>query len=90
MTYSPSVDLSAFREKLANVQHQIWAHWMRYLFSVCEHNEDGSYTIPATMATRWQRQIETDYDKLSDAERDSDREQADKVISVLSTLYNSE
>ena len=34
-------------EQLASEQHDIWSHWMNYLFSICETNDDGSVTIPA-------------------------------------------
>ncbi|MBN2048681.1 MAG: hypothetical protein JW750_12620 [Anaerolineaceae bacterium] len=71
------------REQLADIQHAIWAHWMRYLFSVCEAQEDGSYRIPAEKAARWQRQMNTPYTELSDKEKDSDREQADKIIPLI-------
>ncbi len=71
------------REQLADVQHAIWAHWMRYQFSVCQRNEDGSIIIPAEKVERWSRQMETPYAGLTDKERESDRHQADKVLSVL-------
>lgn len=73
-------------EALADIQHDIWCHWMRYLFSVCTTNEDGSCTIPADMAERWKRQMETEYHRLSESEKESDREQAAKVLDVLSEL----
>jgi hypothetical protein len=69
------------REKLANLQHDIWAHWMKYLFSVCQANGDGSYTIPSEKAQRWLRQISTPYQQLLESEKTSDREQADKILS---------
>ena len=79
-----SDELSAIlREQLADVQHAIWAHWMRYQFSVCQRNEDGSIIIPAEKVERWSRQMETPYAGLTDKERESDRHQADKVLSVL-------
>ncbi len=77
-------ELSApLREELADVQHAIWSHWMAYQFSVCQHNEDGSVTIPADKVERWVRQQVTTYSALTDKERESDREQADKVLKVL-------
>lgn len=39
-------------ERLADIQHQIWSHWMRYFFSVSTLNPDGSYAIPADKVTR--------------------------------------
>ena len=74
---------SEIREQLADVQHDIWAHWMRYLFYKCVKNDDGSATIPAPLVERWQRQMNTPYAELSEREKDSDREQADKVLAVL-------
>lgn len=76
------------REALAAVQHEIWAHWTRYQFSVCQHNEDGSITIPAEKVERWTRQANTPYSELSDKEQESDRHQADKVIAVLQGVTN--
>lgn len=84
------------REAIASVQHEIWAHWMKHLFSCCGETdfklpEDLSEptappresVIPADKEKRWQRQIETPYAELSEKEKDSDREQADKVLAVL-------
>jgi len=78
------------REDVADIQHQIWAHWMKYLFSRCklthqspDVDKKGTAVISAEDATRWKRQMETSYEQLSDKEKESDREQADKVLAVL-------
>jgi hypothetical protein len=76
------------REKLAEVQHAIWSHWMSYLFSVGTRNPDGSFTIPAEKVERWQRQMSTEYNALPDKEQESDRNQADKVLVVLEADIN--
>ncbi len=68
------------REELAETQHEIWSNWMEYLFSVSINNGDGTYTIPANKAERWMRQINTPYSELTENEKESDREQADKVV----------
>ena len=70
-------------DKLAEVQHEIWAHWMKYLFDVSTTNKDGSVTIPSDMVRRWKRQISTQYSDLSRMEQESDIEQAQKVLSVI-------
>ncbi len=75
------------KELLAHVQHAIWAHWMQYLFSVCQTNDDGSVTIPSDKVERWKRQMYTDYYNLSEKEKDSDRHQADKVLDVLQRAF---
>ena len=71
------------REKLANVQHAIWSHWMRYLFTQGTQNEDGSFTIPAEKVERWKWQMNTPYEQLSEKMRDSDRNQADKILEIF-------
>ena len=74
------------RERLADVQHEIWSHWMRYLFSQCETQDDGSVLIPAELADRWRRQQATGYQNLTEQEKDSDRHQADKVLEMLALV----
>ena len=70
-------------KKLASLQHEIWAHSMRYLFSVSIQNDDGSVTIVAEKVVRWKRQMETPYAQLTEREQASDIDQAQKVMSVL-------
>jgi hypothetical protein len=67
-------------ERLAAEQHAIWAHWMKYQFSCCVINEDGSVTIPADKVERWKRQMETPYSDLTDREKLSDIDMATRVI----------
>ena len=80
--------MNTLREELAAIQHTIWAHWMKHLFSVSVHNHDGSYTIPAEKVKRWTQQMKTPYEELKDAEKESDREQADRILDALK--YNSD
>ena len=77
---------TSVREKIAAVQHAIWSHWMRYLFSLCKEYPDGSMMIPAEKSLRWQRQMNTSYEDLSKKEQRSDLEQADKVLSFVSLM----
>ena len=76
-----------YREKLAELSHDIWAHWMKYLFSKCNSIEGGSI-IPSKLVKRWMKQINTKYSNLSEKEKDSDREQADKIIQLLERSNN--
>ena len=71
------------REKLAALQHQLWADWMAYLFSVSTCNENGTYTIPVEKVERWKRQMQMPYDGLPESEKESDRELADKMLAIL-------
>ena len=73
-------------EVIADEQHKIWAHWMKYLFSVCSEADDGSMLIPKEKVDRWQRQMWTPYADLTAAEQESDRHQALKVLPALNNI----
>lgn len=70
-------------EVLAAVEHQRWSHWQAYLHGVCERNDDGSLTIPAALVERWERQIATPYDDLSEVEKESDRAEVRKTMAAI-------
>jgi len=72
--------------RIADLQHGIWSQWMRYLFEVSLHNEDGTVTIPADKVKRWKRQMTTRYVDLSTDEQKSDLEQAQKVIALINDI----
>lgn len=75
--------MTELRESLAAMQHAIWAHWMVYLFSVSTHRADGRVVIRKDLVTRWTRQMQTSYAMLTEQEKVSDREQADKILTLL-------
>lgn len=59
---------------------------MRYQFSVGTFNEDGTWTMPADKVKHWQRQVDTPYAQLTEREKDSDREQADKILEMIELI----
>jgi hypothetical protein len=60
-------------EKLSDLEHEQFCHWTKYfLENLTEEN-----------ISRWKKQIETPYSKLSEKEKESDREWARKVISII-------
>jgi hypothetical protein len=75
--------MSDLLERLANTQHTIWAHWMRYQFSKSQRLPDGSLVIPAELVARWEKQMNTLYADLSEAEKQSDRHQAAKLLPLI-------
>lgn len=74
-------------EELASVEHERWSHWQRYLHSKCIRNEDGSLTIPAELAQRWELQMNTPYIELSDVEKQSDREQVHRYLPAIVGIF---
>ena len=71
-------------ETLASVEHERWSHWQRYLHSKCvPQGDDGALLIPADMVKRWEKQIATPYSELTDEEKESDREQVRKYLTLI-------
>jgi hypothetical protein len=70
-------------EKLAAIEHERWAHWQKYLHGKGQSQADGSLLIPADLVQRWRRQYETPFCKLSDSEKESDREQVERYLHLI-------
>ena len=81
--------IEKYMEDLADYEHESWADWQKYLFSRCTENPDGSMTIPKELVKRWQRQIDTPYQNLSEQEKQSDRDQIENLIPVLEKILES-
>lgn len=75
--------MSTVEERLANLEHERWAGWQEYLHKLCMRNEDGSLAIPKDKVKRWERQIATPYEELSEEEKESDRIEARKTLKIL-------
>ena len=70
-------------EKLADFEHDRWSRWQKHVFSKCIKNNDGSCTIPKEYVDRWERQIMTSFNDLSEEEKESDRIEAKRILEVL-------
>jgi hypothetical protein len=88
----PSID-KEFREQLAAIEHERWADWQKWVHAQMtdEYTAGGklAFTIPIETVVRWQTQITTPYKKLSEKEKDSDREQVDRYLPLLTKLIES-
>lgn len=71
-------------EALAAYAHAAWSGWMKYMFSRCGYDPTrGTMQIPRDLVERWQRQASTDYNDLPESEKESDRDEARKMLAVL-------
>jgi len=61
------------RERLADLEHQQWAHWTNYMLD----------NLTPENIERWRRQVNTPYSELSEHEKSSDRVWADKVLELI-------
>lgn len=75
---------SDLREKLAAIEHERWSSWQRYVHDRGNRQADGSLVLSADDVVRWDRQMTTDYADLTEAEKDSDREQVDRYWHLVS------
>jgi hypothetical protein len=70
-------------ETLAALEHERWSRWQRYLHSRCEARGDGTLVIPADLVARWEDQSVRPYDALTEAEKESDREQVRQYLPAI-------
>ena len=74
-------------DELAAVEHARWAHWQRYVHDQGERLPDGRIVLPTNLVERWERQIQTPYQELTEREKQSDRDQVRKVLPVLAQYF---
>lgn len=71
------------REQLADYAHEAWSGWMRYLFDLSIDAGSGSVLIHGDQVRRWKRQMNAPYADLPESERESDRDEADKMLAIM-------
>ena len=70
-------------EKLADIEHQRWADWQKYVHSKCIKNSDGTLIIPKWAVEQWEREINTPYSELIEDEKEKDREQVRRYWNLI-------
>lgn len=74
-------------EKLSAIEHERWADWQKYIHSKCltDTSPEGTQYMkfPYKLFKRWEKQIATPYEKLSEKEKDSDRDQVMRYWALL-------
>lgn len=88
-------ELQELKEKLADIEHQRWADWQKWVHSKCVESSlnggDGSYvSFPAELFRAWEKQINTPYAELSDREKASDMEQVDRYWPLIESYLSLE
>ena len=74
-------------EALAAYAHEAWAGWMNYLFGKSQHNKDGSVNIPAGYVKNLQRLIDMPYQEMPEVSKQSDRVEANKMLSLVHKYF---
>ena len=74
------------KELLAEFAHKQWSGWMKYLFSKCVNPiepDTGTVIVPKWAVERWVRQMNSSYNELTEKEKESDRDEASKILKIL-------
>ena len=74
-------------ELLAAYAHRAWADYMDYFLRQCEH-EDGSFALPHAYHIALRKLIATPYDELTDIAKNSDRDEARKMLAIVEAQFS--
>ena len=78
-------EVKSLREEMAELCHEQWSGWMKWMLEKVELKlkdaPDPNY--PETWIERWKRQMNASFDELSEAEKESDRAEADKFLRLM-------
>lgn len=78
-----------FIEEGADLEHERWAKWQRYMHSKIEPTEhDPLMHIGTEWVERWNRQIATPYSALSEKEKESDRIEVRKYLPLIRKILS--
>lgn len=80
---------AALVDRLAAIEHERWSHWQRYMHGKASRQPDGTLVIPADLAARWEKQIDTPYANLSPKEQESDREQVERYLPIIEEVLEA-
>jgi len=71
-------------EKLADIEHERWADWQSWCHKILRENCPSPEL--EKVLERWDMQIATNYEFLSEEEKDSDREQVMRYWKLINGL----
>jgi hypothetical protein len=78
-------------DALAAIEHERWSHWQRYMHERGKVQPDGSLLLPADLVQQWEQQMATPYEALSEAEKESDRDQVRRYVpTIVEGLCNNQ
>lgn len=76
-------ELTELTEMLAELEHERWSDWQRYVHSEGMRSANGDLILPARLVAGWERQFNTPYSALTEAEKESDRKQVRKYLPLI-------
>jgi len=70
-------------EALAEYAHDVWSRIKLSTFEKGSEHSTGGLLIPREVVSKWRKQIDSSYYLLSEDEKESDREEAKKILNIL-------
>ncbi|HDY87102.1 MAG TPA: hypothetical protein ENH82_03180 [bacterium] len=70
-------------EQLADYAHAAWSGWMKYMFEKMSINNNGTASMPKWAVDRWAFQMNTAYNRLPEKMKESDRQEANRIITIV-------
>ena len=70
-------------EQLATIEHQRWANWQKYVHSKLVPYTYGNKVMECSDFEHWQKEIDTPYDELTEAQKQSDRDEVMRYWPVV-------
>ena len=81
-------------EQLADIEHQRWADWQKYLHSKTKPYDDyldyGDMIIDVDDFNHWEDQIKTPYKDLTEKEKQSDRNQVARYSPIIKQFIHNQ
>lgn len=82
-------------DKLAAIEHERWSHWQEYMFDCAIKSGDDNIGIrtfswPTAQVERWNEQMETEYECLTEEEKQSDRDQVMRYWPLIEKFLDQE
>lgn len=77
------IDINKIIETLADIEHQRWSNWQKYLHSKCKRDKNDNLIIPANYVKNLEKLIKTNYKDLTEKEKNSDREEVKVFLDIL-------
>lgn len=68
---------------LSEVMHEIWSGWAKDVLDNCWVAPDGTHMISKDRVDRWKKQIGTEFQKLTEEEKELDRVEARKIVRAV-------
>lgn len=80
-----------FVEKGANLEHIRWAKWQYYLHTCLIWNDTiKNWELTNEQKERWDRQIRTPYDQLSESEKESGRKESRVYLPLVDKILKQQ